>query len=128
MAAPRRAARTQWLQDRGLSRKQALMTIGGLSLVMAAAALVSALLENEWAGLLICASVLTLLIVGRVFGDSETMLFARHVQVLGALLLDTSGVLKTRFLLARMDQFDFRARLEIWEKVSERVADMWTAP
>ena len=112
------------LQDRGLTRYQALLTIGGLSLVMAVAALASALLDNEWAGLLICAAVLTLLIVGQVFGDHETLLFYRHIQALGALLLDSSGVLQTRFLLARMDRMDFRRRLEIWQKVSQRVQQM----
>jgi hypothetical protein len=112
------------LQDRGLTRKQALLTIGGLSLAMAAAALGSALLHNEWAGLLICLGILSLLIVGQVFGHHETVLFLRHMQELGALLLDTSGVLKTRFLIARMERLDFRQRLEIWQKVSQRVEQM----
>jgi UDP-GlcNAc:undecaprenyl-phosphate GlcNAc-1-phosphate transferase len=112
------------LQDRGLTRKQALLVIGGLSLVMAAAALTSAFLDSELPGFLICGSVLVLLIVGRIFGYHETLLFYRHLQALGALLLDTSGVLRTRFLLARMDRFDFRQRLEIWQKVSDRVQQM----
>lgn len=112
------------LQDRGLTRKQALIAISGLSLVMAFAALASALLENEWAGIVICVSVLTLLIVGQIFGDVETQLFLRHLQALGHLLLDTSGVLKTRFLLARLEKLDYRERLEIWQKVSQRVQQM----
>jgi UDP-GlcNAc:undecaprenyl-phosphate GlcNAc-1-phosphate transferase len=112
------------LQDRGLSRRQALLTIGGLSLAMAAAALISALLRNEWAGLAICLGILSLLIVGQVFGHHETQLFMRHLQELGALLLDTSGVLQTRFLIARMERLDFRQRLEIWRRVSERVEQM----
>jgi UDP-GlcNAc:undecaprenyl-phosphate GlcNAc-1-phosphate transferase len=112
------------LQDRGLTRKQALIAIGGLSLIMSVAALLSALLESEWAGIVICVGVLTLLIVGQIFGDQETQLFLRHVQALGHLLLDTSGVLKTRFLLARIDKVDYRERLEIWKKVSQRVQQM----
>jgi len=112
------------LQDHGLTRKQALLTIGGLSLVMAAAALTSALTGKEWAGLLICGGVLSLLIAGRVFGDSEAMLLVRHVQAVGALLLDTSGALQTRFLLARIGRFDERERLEIWKLVSHRVQQM----
>lgn len=112
------------LQDHGLSRKQALLAIGGLCLVMSAAALTASMLDNEWAGLAICGSVLAMLIVGRVFGYQETVLFFRHIQELGVLLADTSGVLRTRFLLARIDRFDPRTRLEVWQKVSQRVAEM----
>ncbi len=112
------------LQDHGLSRKQALLAIGGLCLVMAAAALTASMLDNEWAGLSICGSVLVTLIVGRIFGYQETVLFFRHMQELGVLLADTSGVLRTRFLLARLDRFDPRSRLEIWQMVSKRVAEM----
>lgn len=112
------------LQDHGLTRKQALLAIGGLCLVMSAAALTSSLLDSEFAGLAICGSVLAMLIVGRVFGYQETVLFFRHIQELGVLLADTSGVLRTRFLLARIDRFDPRTRLEIWQKVSQRVEEM----
>lgn len=112
------------LQDHGLTRKEALLAIGGLCLVMSAAALTSSMLDNEFAGLAICGSVLAMLIVGRVFGYQETVLFFRHIQELGVLLADTSGVLRTRFLLARIDRFDPRSRLEIWQKVSQRVAEM----
>lgn len=113
------------LQDHhGLSRKQALLAIGGLCLVMAAAALTSSLLDNEFAGLAICGSVLAMLVVGRIFGYQETVLFYRHIQELGVLLADTSGVMKTRFLLARLDRFDPRMRLDIWQKVSQRVEQM----
>jgi UDP-GlcNAc:undecaprenyl-phosphate/decaprenyl-phosphate GlcNAc-1-phosphate transferase len=112
------------LQDHGLSRKQALLAIGGLSLVMAVAAFVTAKLDNEVAGLCICGCVLATLIAGRVFGYHETVLFFRHIQELGVLLLDSSGVLQTRFLLARMDHWDPRQRLSIWQHVVQRVEQM----
>jgi UDP-GlcNAc:undecaprenyl-phosphate GlcNAc-1-phosphate transferase len=112
------------LQDQGLSRKQALLAIAGLSLVMAAAALTAERLHNELAGLLICGGVLVALVVGRIFGHHETSLLLRHLRELGALVLDTSGVLQTRFLLARMETIDPRQRLEIWRQVSQRVAQM----
>lgn len=91
---------------------------------MSAAALTASMLDNEFAGLAICGSVLAMLIVGRIFGYQETVLFFRHIQELGVLLADTSGVLRTRFLLARIDRFDPRTRLEIWQKVSQRVEEM----
>ncbi|HUQ68185.1 MAG TPA: MraY family glycosyltransferase [Planctomycetaceae bacterium] len=112
------------LQDQGLSRKQALLAIVGLSVVMAAAALTAEWLHNELAGLAICGTVLVALVAGRVFGHYETSLFLRHLREVGGLLLDTSGVLQTRLLLARIDAIDPRQRLEIWRTVSQRVAQM----
>jgi hypothetical protein len=112
------------LQDRGLSRPQALLAISGLSLVMAAAALTTAVTESELVGLMICLTVLTTLVAGRIFGHHETLLLFRHLRELGALLLDTSGVVRTRFLLARMDAVDPARRLEIWDQICHRVEQM----
>jgi hypothetical protein len=91
---------------------------------MAAAALVGVWLRSDVAGVSICAVVLVGLVAGRVFGHHETLLFVRHLREMGTLLIDTSGVLQTRLLLARIDTIDPRQRLEIWRKVSQRVAQM----
>jgi UDP-GlcNAc:undecaprenyl-phosphate GlcNAc-1-phosphate transferase len=112
------------LQDRGLSRRQALMAIAGLTLIMSGAALLSVLLQSESYGLAICAGVLALLILGRIFGYHETSLIFRHLKEIGDLLVDTSGVLQTRLLLARLDSLDARQRSRLWEHVVERVAQM----
>ena len=112
------------LQDRGLSRQQALLAIAGLTLIMAGAALISVLMESEPVGLAICAGVLGLLILGRVFGYHETSLVFRHLQELGDLLVDTSGVLRTRLLLARLDSLEPKQRAQLWDDVVQRVAQM----
>lgn len=112
------------LQDRGLTRPQALLTIAGLSLLMATAATLSAVLQSETVGLAICLGTLTLLVIGRVFGYHETVLFFRYLQELGVLLLETSGVLQTRFLVARLGHSDPQLRPDLWEMTVDRVERM----
>lgn len=103
------------LQDRGLSRQQALLAIAGLAMVMAGAVLISALLESEAYALGICGGVLVLLILGRVFGYHETSLIFRHLKELGDVLAETSGVLQTRLLMARLDNLDVQQRTQLWD-------------
>lgn len=112
------------LQDRGLSRQQALLAIAGLSLIMAGAALISDVLNNEAAAVAICAGVLIMLVLARVFGYHETSLVFRHLQEIGDLLVDTSGVFRTRMLLARLDSLDPQQRAQLWDHVVARVSQM----
>lgn len=112
------------LQDRGLTRSQALLAITGLSLLMATAATLSAVLESETVGLAICLGTLALLVVGRVFGYHETILFFRYLQEIGVLLLDTSGVLQTRLLVARLGNSDPQLHMDLWQAVVDRVERM----
>lgn len=112
------------LQDHGLSRQQALLAIAGLSLVMAGAVVISVILQSEAYALAICGGVLVLLILGRVFGYHETSLIFHHLQALGDLLVDTTGVLKTRLFLARLASFDDGQRAQLWDQVVSRVAQM----
>ncbi|MFO0919546.1 MAG: MraY family glycosyltransferase [Planctomycetaceae bacterium] len=112
------------LQNHGLSRQQALLAIAGLTLIMAGAVLVSVLFEQEVYSLLVCAGVLGLLISARVFGYQETSLVFRHLQELGDVLFETSGVLQTRFFLARLENFDADQRARLWDQLVTRVASM----
>lgn len=112
------------LQDRGLSRQQALLAIAGLSLIMAGAVLISVTFNSEAAAVAICAGVLVLLILARVFGYHETSLVFRHLEEIGELLVDTSGVFRTRMLLARLDGLDPKQRAQLWDHVVSRVAQM----
>lgn len=91
------------LQNRGLNRFQALAALAGLCLVMAAAAVVSAYFKNDLLALGLCTSVLTMLVVGRVFGYDETLLFFRYLRAVSAVLGETSGVLRARLLWARLE-------------------------
>ncbi len=112
------------LQERGLTRSQSLLAIAGLSLLMATAATLSAVLQNETAGLAVCLGTLMLLVVGRIFGYHETILFFRYLQEIGVLLLDTSGVLQTRFLVARLGNSDPQTQTDLWQTVVDRVERM----
>ena len=90
------------LQDRGLSRAQSLLVISALCVVMAAVTLVSAYFQNDRLALGLCLALLALLIVGRVFGYDETILFFRYIQAMSTLLAATSGVLRTQMAVDRM--------------------------
>ena len=90
------------LQDRGLSRAQSLLVISALCVVMAGVTLVSAYFQNDWLAFGLCLGLLALLIVGRVFGYDETILFFRYIQAMSNLLAATSGILRTQLAVDRM--------------------------
>ncbi len=112
------------LQNHGLSRQQALLAIAGLTLIMAGSVLISVLFEREVYSLLVCVGVLGLLISARVFGYQETSLVFRHLQELGDVLFETSGVLQTRFYLARLESLDAEQRAQLWDQLVARAASM----
>jgi UDP-GlcNAc:undecaprenyl-phosphate GlcNAc-1-phosphate transferase len=112
------------LQDRGMSRRQALLAISGLTLVMSGAALLSVYLQSESYGLSICGGVLGLLILGRVFGYHETSLVFGRLKELGDLLIDATDVLRTRLLLARLEGLDASQRDRLWDLAVERAAQV----
>ncbi len=112
------------LLDRGFSRTTSLAAILALSLVMAAVALVSVFLESDLIAIGLCVFILGLLIAGRIFGYDEMMLFYRHIQAVSSLLAETSGVLRTRLLLTRLDNSDHGEPTEFWNEVCRRVQDM----
>lgn len=112
------------LQDRGLTRRQALLALSGLCLAMAAVTLLSVWFRSDLVGLSLCGGLLALLIIGRIFGYSETVLFFRYAQAASMLLADTSGVLRTRLFLARMNPQDDRLASDCWEQVTGQVSRM----
>lgn len=84
------------LQDRGLTRRQALLAISGLCLSMAAVTVVAAFLQNDWLALGMCCALLGMLIVGRVFGDNETLLLVRYLRATSLALVGSSTALRFR--------------------------------
>jgi hypothetical protein len=112
------------LQDRGLSRAKSLLIIAALCLAMAAVTLVSAYFQNDLLALGLCVALLVLLIVGRVFGYNETMLFFRYFQALSTLLAGTSGVVRTHLFLARMSREESEQPIHYWNEVTQHVAEM----
>jgi len=84
------------LQDRGLTRTQTLIVIAGLSVVMTSLTVLSASFKADRISLALCVGLLGLLIVGRVFGHHEALLFLRRVQRVGQLLMNHSTLFGSR--------------------------------
>jgi UDP-GlcNAc:undecaprenyl-phosphate GlcNAc-1-phosphate transferase len=112
------------LQDRGLSRAQSLLVISALCVAMAAVTLVSAYFQNDRLALGLCLTLLALLIVGRVFGYDETILFFRYIQAMSALLAGTSGVFKTQLVVDRIARSSGVEPTHYWKEITEHVEAM----
>jgi UDP-GlcNAc:undecaprenyl-phosphate/decaprenyl-phosphate GlcNAc-1-phosphate transferase len=112
------------LQDRGLSRAQSLLVISALCVVMAGVTVVSAYFQNDWLAFGLCLGLLALLIVGRVFGYDETVLFFRYIQALSNLLAPTSGILRTQLAVDRMARTQALGPGHHWNELVERVEAM----
>jgi len=94
------------LQDRGLSNRQSLIAITALCAAMAATTILAAYFRNDTVAVVICAVVLFLLIAGRVFGYNETVLLFRYLQTVSSILVETSGLFRSRLTLARLQEVD----------------------
>ena len=100
------------LQNRGLSKSKALWFILCLCLIMATSALASFWLNREWIGLAVCGAALSVLIVGRVFGHEETMLFSQQLMAHGRSFMRLAGVVsdsltRVRAIRAARAESDF---------------------
>jgi UDP-GlcNAc:undecaprenyl-phosphate GlcNAc-1-phosphate transferase len=113
-----------YLQDRGLSRTKSLLVIAALCLFMAGVTLVSAYFQNDKLALGLCVALLGLLIVGRVFGYDETVLFFRYIQAMSTLLAATSGLLRTQLAVDRMARMKGAGPFDHWHELTERVEAM----
>ena len=80
------------LQDRGLTKLQTLLAIGGLCLTMAATAIVATFLKSDLIAVATCLAVLALVIASRMFGCHEMLLVFRHIEALTGLFLETAGL------------------------------------
>ena len=112
------------LQDRGLTRLQALLSLAGLCVIMAGVAVASVRLKNDLLAVVLCSSVLAAIVVARVFGHDEVGLFMSHLRALGTLIADTSRLLPLRLLTARMQSADIRDRDVYWMYLCDHVARM----
>jgi UDP-GlcNAc:undecaprenyl-phosphate GlcNAc-1-phosphate transferase len=113
-----------YLQDRGLSRAQSLLVISALCLTMAAVTLVSAYFQNDRLALGLCLTLLGLLIVGRIFGYDETILFFRYIQALSTVLAGSSGVFKIQLAVDRIARSNGVEPTHYWKEITEHVEAM----
>ncbi len=113
-----------YLQDRGLSRAQSLIVISALCVAMAVVTLVSAYFQNDRLALGLCLALLALLIVGRIFGYDETVLFFRYIQAISTLLAGSSGVFKTQLAVDRITRNRGVDPINYWKEITEHVDSM----
>lgn len=84
------------LQERGLTRIQTLVVIAGLSVLMTGLTILCAMYRADRICIALCLSLLGLLIVGRVFGHVEALLFLRRAQRIGQVLVNGSTLFGPR--------------------------------
>ena len=84
------------LQERGLTRTQTLLVISGLCATMTALTVLCVEYRAEGICVLLCGVLLCLLIIGRVFGHHETLLFFRRAQRVGQILFNGSSLFGVR--------------------------------
>ena len=112
------------LQDRGVSKLQTLLILAGLAVTMASATIAASVLQTDRIAVFVCATVLVLLVSGRVFGVYELALVFRHLKLFNTILTGTLGRLGSHSLLVRLEDADIEDREELWETIRRRVAAM----
>lgn len=112
------------LQDHGLSRPQVLMAMIGICTVMCVGAIGAVYLRNDGIGIAICISVLSLLVIGRVFGYDETVLFFRHLEAIRHVILESSTILSSRFILTRTQHSPSANTQTLWNHLCDRIQAM----
>jgi hypothetical protein len=100
------------------------LVISALCVTMAAVTLVSAYFQNDRLALGLCLTLLALLIVGRVFGYDETVLFFRYIQAMSTLLAGSSGVFKTQLVVDRIARSSGVEPTHYWKEITEHVEAM----
>ncbi|MBI5760724.1 MAG: undecaprenyl/decaprenyl-phosphate alpha-N-acetylglucosaminyl 1-phosphate transferase [Planctomycetales bacterium] len=105
------------LRDRGLSTRQTLFAIGSLSALMAVASVVSSLYNNEAIAVGICAAVLAVLVIGRIFGDREARLLWQHVIAIGGWMQSAPAAIRDRIVLARLESRGDAAADDVWNQL-----------
>lgn len=112
------------LQDCGFTRSQTLLAISLLCVATAAVALVSAYYHSDLLALALCMGLLGLLVVGRVFGNHETLLFLRLLRAVSLTLADASGIFRTRLFQLRMGNDPHEQTGERWDHLIDSVRTM----
>jgi UDP-GlcNAc:undecaprenyl-phosphate GlcNAc-1-phosphate transferase len=112
------------LRDRGLTPRQTLLAIAGMSLTNAVGVVAAALYDSELIAVGVCGSVLSLLVLGRLFGFNEVILLSRHVQAVWDLLTRIPRTLQTRFVLVRLNPAKLTATQELWDRIVHQLEEM----
>ncbi len=91
------------LQQRGLSKLQALLVIIGFCMTMAVGVIVAGKMGSEWLALSFGSVVLFAMIVGRVFGLYELNLIIRSLQIVHQVMQSAVKGLRARMSFLRFE-------------------------
>lgn len=108
------------LRDRGLTPTQTLLAIGAMCLSTASAVVLAAVFSNDLIALAVCGGVLTLLVLGRVFGFNEIVLLSLHMQAAWSFLTAIPHALRSRFLVLRATLSNPEKCIEFWNHMVRR--------
>lgn len=108
------------LQDRGYSRLQTLLVIGGLCLLTAAAAIAANSLRRDVVGAVMCVSVLLVVVVSGVFGDREMLMVFRHMWAVSTLVPHAHRAVGARLMMAKMQDAAPAERQKFWRLIEAR--------
>ncbi len=112
------------LQDRGLTPRQVVLSLAGLCLAMAMVAIASVAFDSDLLAVGLCASILVLLVVGRIFGHHEVLLFSRQLRGLGLLIGDATRWLLSHLVVFRLTDAVVEQRRHSWQTVCHRVEEL----
>ena len=124
IGAPDRAHIHHRLQQRGLSNVQTLVTIASVSFAMSLAAILATYGQNDFLGATICLAMLSLLVVGRVFGHEETSGLYHRIKSVGGTLLQSFSPLGNRGLRTSVQQLFSEESLQSWNEAQRQAAKL----
>jgi UDP-GlcNAc:undecaprenyl-phosphate GlcNAc-1-phosphate transferase len=110
------------LQQRGLSKLQALLVIIGLCSAMAIAVIVAGRMRSEWFALAFGGAVLLAMVVGRVFGFHEFNLAIRSLRIVHRVFLIAVDGLRARMSFLRFETIGSQDSGALW-KLMESCAE-----
>lgn len=92
------------LQDRGDTRSRIVLTIGTLSLLMAASSIASVYFRNDWIAAVACVSLLGIVTTKGYFGSQEIRLLRLYWRSFASVVRDARSLLRCRIQCSDWDE------------------------
>lgn len=112
------------LRDRGLSTRQSVLAIAGLCATMGGAVIISKIMNYEVLSLGICGAVLSLLILGRVFGFYETSLLFENLATVARLAQSGLKLIQRSITLTRVRLGVAKHPESSWDLLLQQVREL----
>ncbi len=111
------------LKDRGLSDAKVLVLISTVCLGMAGGAVAATYFGADWIAVVSCAAILSLMMIGRVFGHEEAKLALRHAQTVAIWWTGSVQNLRPKLAMTRLEVSRGDAD-SFWDECRQRVQQM----